>query len=249
MPVSPQLHATSTLFLASLFAAGCGPRAHIPPVPVSLPLAADSADVALARALAPTLFVHRDEYFAVERIAAVVHPTRPIIAYHLLWRDDVNGAWIPFTKPTDQEIVWVGYDSLTREPAAIWTYWHGATLYMPWQNRGRPAVNVQWGKHGSIPRGLAESTLPRMKTLNMFYAFTLISHPDIWLGNLSRRGPWGFMRGYDRYRAFTREMPTEGKLDVVLRTDDPREALRAVFGEVYSNKRPWPKQAHAELPR
>lgn len=218
----------------------CGPRANIPPVPVSLPLAADSADIALVRALAPTLFVHRDEYFAVERIVAVVHPSRPLIAYHLLWRDDVNGAWIPFTRPTDQEIVWVGYDSVTREPTDIWTYWHGATLYLDWRGRGRPAVSVQWGKHGSIPRGLAESALPRSRTLNLFYAFTLASHPDIWLGNLTRGGPWGFFHGYKRYREFTREVSTEPRIDVVLRTEEPREALKAVFGEVYSKKRPWP---------
>ena len=79
---------------------------------MAVPEAADSANIALARSLAPTLFVQRDEYFALSRVVAVVHPTRPVVAYHLLWRDDVNGAWIPFTKPTDQEIVWVGFDSV-----------------------------------------------------------------------------------------------------------------------------------------
>lgn len=221
--------------------AACGPRAHVPPVPVTMPLAADSADVALAKSLAPILFVQRDEYFALMRIVAVVHPARPIIAYHLLWRDDVNGAWIPFTRPTDQEIVWVGYDSTTREPTDVWTYWHGSTLHMDWRGRGRPLINVQWGKHGSIPRGLAESTLPRSKTLNLMYAFTLLSHPDIWFGNFTRAGPWGFPHGYRRYREFTREMPTEPRLDITLRTDDPVEALRSVFGRVYSEKRPWPR--------
>ena len=219
----------------------CGPRAHIPLVPVATPNMADSAHIALAKSLAPVLFVHRDEYFALSRIVAVVHPTKPVIAYHLLWRDDVNGAWIPFTKPTDQEIVWVGYDSTTHEATEMWTYWHGATLHMDWRGRGRPTINVQWGKHGSIPRGLAESDLPRIKTLNLFYAFTLASHPDIWLGNFTRAGPWGFFHGYKRYRQFTREMPTEGRLDAVFRTEDTVDLLRTVFGNVYSAKRPWPR--------
>jgi hypothetical protein len=205
-----------------------------------LPLAADSAHVALARALAPVLHVHRDEYFAIERVVAVMHTREPLIAYHLLWRDDVNGAWLPLTKPTDQEIVWVGYDSVTREPTDMWTYWHGRVLHLDWRGRGRPSANVQWGKHGSIPRGLADSELPKGKSMNLFYAFTLASHPDIWLGKLSRAGPWGFFHGYKRYREFTRETPLEARIDVVLRTDDPREALRDVFGRVYSQKIAWP---------
>ena len=71
---------------------------------------ADSID-RLARTLAPTLYLQADETFPLSRIAAVVHPTRPIISYHLLWRDDVHGSWVPFTVPTDEEVIWVSYDS------------------------------------------------------------------------------------------------------------------------------------------
>ena len=80
-------------------------------------------------------------------------PTRRVIAYHLLWQDDVNGSWIPFTVPTDEEVVWVGYDS-TRAPTDIWTYWHGTLLHADWRERGQVAIDVQWGKHGSLPHGL-----------------------------------------------------------------------------------------------
>src|SRR5687768_6004685 len=99
----------------------CGPRAHIPPLatPVTGSIASDSP-AELARSLAPVLHVQRDEWFELSRIVAVVHPTRPIIAYHLLWRDDVNGSGIPFTVPTDEEIVWIGYDSTTRKPTDMW---------------------------------------------------------------------------------------------------------------------------------
>jgi hypothetical protein len=101
----------------------CGPRAHIPPVPVHIQAAVDSGDsgAILARALAPILYLQRDEWFPLERAVAVLHPTRRLIAYHLLWRDDVHGSWIPFTVPTDEEVVWVGYDS-TSAPTDIWTY-------------------------------------------------------------------------------------------------------------------------------
>jgi hypothetical protein len=229
--------------LAALVTGACGPRASIPPRPVSVPAEADSLHAALARSLAPTLYVQRDEYFAIERVAAVVHPELPLIAYHLLWRDDVNGAWIPFTKATDQEVVWIGYDTVTLAATDIWTYWHGKTLYLDWRGRGHPEINVQWGKHGSIPRGLAESELPRFRTMNVFYAFTMLSHPDIWLGNLTRSGPWGFFYGYDRYRDFSRRIPLRDTIDVVLHTDDPKDALKLVFGSVYSEKRPWPRAA------
>jgi hypothetical protein len=223
--------------------AACGPRAHIPALPVPVPGAVSEPDPAaqLARSLAPVLHVQRDEWFDLSRIVAVVHPTRPIIAYHLLWRDDVNGSGIPFTVPTDEEIVWVGYDSTTREATDMWTYWHGKILHTDWRGHGSPAVNVQWGKHGSLPRGVVESDLPSTRKMNVFYAFTWITLPDIWLGQLTRRGPWCFCHGYARYRDFSRVMPIADSLNAIVRTEDPTEALLAVFGRPYSKKNPWPE--------
>jgi len=219
----------------------CGPRAHIPPRPVTVPGVLNPADTGsrLARALAPLLYVQRDEWFPLQRVVAVLHPTRRIIAYHLLWQDDVNGSWIPFTVATDEEVVWVGYDS-TRAPVDLWTYWHGTLLHSDWRARGQVAIDVQWGKHGSLPHGVIESDLPSIKKLNEFYLFTWLGLPDIWLGNLTRRGPWCFCHGYARYRDFSRQLPLSGRLDFVVRADDAREALGAVFGRPYSSKIPWP---------
>jgi hypothetical protein len=193
----------------------------------------------LARRLAPVLYLQRDEWFPLDRAVAVLHPTRPIIAYHLLWRDDVHGSWIPFTVPTDEEVVWVGYDP-SGAPTDLWTYWHGTILHADWHGRGTPAIDVQWGKHGSLPRGLVESDLPRLRTLNAFYAYAFIGLPDILLGRLTRPGPSGFFHSYARYRDFSRTLLLGDSLDVVVRTADPRPALRAVFGEPYSNKHQWP---------
>jgi hypothetical protein len=227
--------------LLAVWLNACGPRANIPPRPVTVPGALAPADssAVLAQALAPLLYIQRDEWFPLQRVVAVLHPTRRLIAYHLLWQDDVNGSWIPFTVPTDEEVVWVGYDS-THAPTDLWTYWHGTLLHADWRERGQVAVDVQWGKHGSLPHGLIESDLPSIKKLNDFYAFTWLSLPDIWLGNLTRRGPWCFCHGYARYREFSRELPLSGRLDVVVRADDAREALGAVFGRPYSRKTPWP---------
>ncbi|HJU88320.1 MAG TPA: hypothetical protein VJ672_02955 [Gemmatimonadaceae bacterium] len=221
----------------------CGPRARIPERPLVIPGALDAQDsgAVLARQLAPTLYLQRDETFPLSRAVAVVHPTRRMIAYHLLWRDDANGAWVPFTRPTDQEIVWVGYDS-TGAPTDIWTYWHGHTLHADWRGKGQVLADVQWGKHGSMPRGTINHTLPPGQTLDAFYFLSFLLLPDFWLGNLNRKGPWGFFHGFGRYKTFDKPLLLGERLDAIVRTDEPDEALKAVFGRNYSRKRSWPDQ-------
>lgn len=196
----------------------------------------------LAHRLAPLLYLQRDEWFPLDRAVAVVHPTRPIIGYHLLWRDDAHGAWIPFTKPTDQEIVWIGYDP-SGAPTDLWTYWHGKFLHTDWRERGTPAVDVQWGKHGLLPRGTIESDLPRLQTLNAFYAFHQVGIIDILLGRVTRPGPSGFFHSYRRYRDFTRVMRLGDVLDVVVLSAEPAATLAAVFGTPYSEKPSWPERS------
>jgi len=239
-----QLEAVPVLRLAAacLCLAACGPRAHIPPRPVTVAGALPDTDSAalLARALAPVLYVQHDEWFPLERVVAVVHPSRPVIAYHFLWRDDINGSWIPFTVPTDEEVAWVGYDS-THAPTDIWTYWHGKILHTDWRGHGQAALEIQWGKHGSLPLGVIESDLPRSRTLNNFYAFTWLSLPDIWLGRLTRRGPMCFCKGYGRYRSFDRPLIVADHIDLVVRAEDAKPQLEAVFGKPYSRKFAWPE--------
>jgi hypothetical protein len=231
-------------FIAALLFSACGPKARIPELGLQqrslmgvLPESSTTAQ--LARSLAPVLFLQRDEPFPLSRVVAVVHPTRRVIAYHLLWKDDAHGSWIPFTVPTDQEIVWVGYDS-TSAPTELWAFWHGKILHTDWKDRGGVLVNVQWGKHGSLPRGVVESDLPRFQKLNGFYAIAWAGLPDLWLGKLTRPGPGCFCFGYGRYREFTRPLLLAERVDVVARTEDPNEILTAVFGRRYSKKRPWP---------
>ncbi len=200
-------------------------------------LAEADSGAMLARSLAPVLYLQRDERFPLSRVVAVVHPTRPIIAYHLLWRDDVNGSWIPFTIATDQEIVWIGYDP-SGAPTEVWTYWHGKILHTTWP-RSQVAIDVQWGKHGSMPRAMVESDLPRLQTLNIFFVMTRLLVPDMLLSRIMRKGPVMFPYGYRRYRDFSREMPLVDRIDAIVRAEDPDTHLRAVFGR-YSQKPAWP---------
>ncbi len=228
------------LALATTLLAACGPRAHIPPRPLTVPgaLADDASSATLARALAPLLYLQPDESFPLDRVVAVVHPTRRVIAYHLLWQDDVHGAWIPHTKPTDEEIVWVGYDS-TGAPTDLWTYWHGKILHTPWVNR-QVEVDVQWGKHGSLPRGVNLTDLPRGQSMKSFFRFTRFGIADILLGKLNRPGPSGFFHGYARYLEFTRPLLLTNRLDAVVVSADPAPTLKRVFGTPYSQKPWWP---------
>ncbi len=230
------------IFVAPM-AAACGPRAHIPErssfLALSGALPPDDSLASLARSLAPVLYLQRDEMFPLERVVAVLHPHRRIIAYHLLWRDDAHGSWIPFTVPTDQEIVWVGYDS-TQAPTDLWAFWHGKILHTSWRDRGTVAVNVQWGKHGSLPRGVVESDLPTLRSLNSFYAFGWLGIWDLWLGKLTRPGPGCLCFSYGRYREFNRPLLLGERIDVVARQENPTAILTAVFGKPYSKKPPWP---------
>jgi hypothetical protein len=226
--------------LTLAFITACGPHAHIPLRPANLPdaLAPTDSGAIVARRLAPVLYLQRDESFPLERVVAVIHPTRRVIAYHLLWRDDVHGSWIPFTVPTDEEVLWVGYDT-TYAPTDIWTYWHGQILHTPWP-KSQVAIDVQWGKHGSMPRNVRQSDLPKPRTLNFFYAMTIFGEPDILLGDLTRKGPLCFCRSYRRYLQFTRPLAVGDRIDAIVRTDDPRRVLKEVFGSNYSNKDQWP---------
>ncbi|MBC7791932.1 MAG: hypothetical protein H7Z74_18455 [Anaerolineae bacterium] len=226
--------------LCLLLMIACGPRAHIPPRPLNLPGALPPSDsmAILARRLAPVLYQQRDEQFPLSRVVAFLHPERRVIAYHLLWRDDVHGSWLPFTVPTDEEIIWVGYDS-TGAPTEVWTYWHSRILHSTWP-KSQVVVNIQWGKHGSFPRGMRESDLPRFATLNFFYAMTILGIPDMALGNTARKGPWCFCHSYRRYRDYSKPLFITERIDVVAREKNPRPILTAVFGKNYSNKDWWP---------
>src|ERR1051325_3325964 len=88
----------------------CNPPGAVPPTPENVPDLLSPSDPAgqLAAQLAPTLHLQPDEPFKIVRPAAVVHPSRPIVAYHLLWEHDVNGQWVPWAKPNDEEEIWVG---------------------------------------------------------------------------------------------------------------------------------------------
>ena len=107
--------------------------------------------------LAPRVMTTRSEPFPLRDIVAIVHPDEPVIAYHLFWDDDID--YPDDNEPSDHEVVWVRYTQ-DGELDRLWTYFHGrildggdAALTEAARHAGRPLVNVQWGKHGSMPAG------------------------------------------------------------------------------------------------
>ena len=105
----------------------------------------------------PRLFQVRSDPFRLLDAVAIHHPDEPLIAYHFFWEDDID--FPADNDPCDHELVWVRYDPARNALSELYTYFHGRILSSPEAVRdaaahsGRPRVNVQWGKHGSLPAG------------------------------------------------------------------------------------------------
>lgn len=111
----------------------------------------------LVERLAPRVFVTQTEPFRLLDVAAIVHPDRPLIAYHLFWEDDID--YPDDNDPCDHEVVWVRYRP-DGSIAQFWTDFHGRpldggepALKDAFAHGMRPAVLIQWGKHGPMPAG------------------------------------------------------------------------------------------------
>lgn len=113
--------------------------------------------------LAPLLSTHPEEPFALSDVVALHHPTRPLIAYHLFWDDDID--FPEDNDPADHEVVWVAYEPLSGRPTHLHAYFHGRILNAEFRE-DRPTFAVEWGKHGSLPmdrNGLAANP-PNLQT-------------------------------------------------------------------------------------
>lgn len=114
-------------------------------------------EVALVRRLAPRLFTTPSEPFPLKDAAVVLHPSERLIAYHLFWDDDID--FPDDNDPCDHEVVWIKYTQ-NGTVERVWTYFHGrmldgssAAIEDARAHGQRARVNVQWGKHGSLPAG------------------------------------------------------------------------------------------------
>jgi hypothetical protein len=114
------------------------------------------AEQALMLKFAPRVFVHPREPFPLKDAAAILHPEKPWIAYHFFWEDDID--FPDDNDPCDHELIWVKLDPRRERLEAFFTYFHGrileatpAGIEEARRFGGRPRIEVQWGKHGSLP--------------------------------------------------------------------------------------------------
>ncbi|MCI0666303.1 MAG: hypothetical protein L0220_35080 [Acidobacteria bacterium] len=118
----------------------------------------------LARKFAPRIFTTPTEFFPLKDFAVIIHPTKQLIAYHFFWEDDID--FPEDNDPCDHEVMWVQYSTDKSSIEKIRTYFHGriltggeAALSDARAHGMRPRINVQWGKHGSLPAGWEEITI------------------------------------------------------------------------------------------
>ena len=117
-----------------------------------------ASQLRLVRRFAPRLYTIPGEFFALKDFAVILEPQSRTIAYHFFWADDID--FPEDNDPCDHELIWVRYSADEQSIENVWTYFHGrilpaneAALAEARQHGGRPRINVQWGKHGSLPIG------------------------------------------------------------------------------------------------
>jgi hypothetical protein len=118
----------------------------------------------LARRFAPRLYTTPSEFFPLKDFAVILHPAERLIAYHFFWEDDID--FPEDNDPCDHELIWVKYSADKSSIEDILTYFHGrilkggeAAINDARAHGMRPRVNIQWGKHGSLPVGWEEMTI------------------------------------------------------------------------------------------
>jgi hypothetical protein len=145
---------------------------------------------------APRVYTTPDEVFPLKDAAAVLHPSERLIAYHFFWEDDID--FPEDNDPCDHEVVWVQFSRDRQSIERFWTYFHGRILEAGKDalrdavgHEMRPRVNVQWGKHGSMPLGWESMTIVGDNG-DLERAYYAIGKP-ITLGEYNR-GTWQKLR-------------------------------------------------------
>lgn len=167
----------------------------------------------LVRLFAPRLFSVKGEFFPLKDVVAIIHPDRPVIGYHLFWEDDIG--FPSDNEPCDHEIVWVEYDPATLRVTKVSTYFHGQILAPPDAvaeanaHEGRPWIGVEWGFHGSLPRGGLEAATPVFRRHWENAQRGRQGSPD----PLARGWPEKYAGSFDDYLKFTEPVDPRVLLD------------------------------------
>lgn len=172
------------------------------------PAAPTAAQRELVQRFAPRLHNVPGEFFPLKDIAAIFHPEKPIVAYHLFWEDDLG--FPSDNDPCDHEVVWVEYDRATLKVVRVSTYWHGTIVTTDSAaaeanaHGGRPWIAVEWGYHGSLPFG-APGKLPAVdEKLRSHWDRARAAHQSkLPRDPLTRGWPAGYAGSFKEYTTYT----------------------------------------------
>lgn len=230
------------MLLASV--AGCGPGADGVRHSARIPTHGSDDLETLARRFAPVLRMHAQEPFAVAHAAAVFHPTRPLVGYHVFFTDDVvrpHGG-----ERLDHEVIWVEYDPVTLKVTDVATYWHRTVLrtaecIADAQSRSqRPIVDVQWGQHGMLPLGW-EALRTARPAVELRVHYRMARGSDRAVFPVHEKA-FAFVGSYDDYVTFAARLELADLIDSVVVGATPAEALAGRIDADFAGKKHWPDQ-------
>lgn len=198
----------------------------------------------LALRFAPRLYLHEKEPYGLVAIVPVLHPAKPIFAYHIFFESE---GLLVIGDKLDHEIVWVEFDPVTLKVMDVATYWHRTVLrtkdcVLDARRAGqRPRVDVQWGQHGMLPFGWRSLRTARPRAeLVIYYGIMHNRNRKNRNGReLHKISFSGSYEEYCRFDVYTDTAPyIEGEGVIV--TDDPDEALQSRLKGIFAEKKEWP---------
>jgi len=174
------------------------------------PLRPTPGELELVIKYAPLPYTTPTEPLPLKDVVVIIHPDRPLIAYHLFWEDDID--FPDDSEPCDHEEVWVSYTPEGGQVTGVYTWYHSHLVTsqeaVDVANRrgGRPVVYVEWGKHGLLLDGWEDMTVDGVSILKKMRrthrrlrsdGHRLVDHP------LARNWPRTFAGSWEDYAHFS----------------------------------------------
>lgn len=119
-------------------------------------------EAAAIRRHCPLLLTTEAECFPLKDIAAVHHPAKPLIGYHLFWEDDFD--FPDDYEPCDHEEIWVEYDPAEETVTQVMTFFHSSVISSEEavqearEHGERPIIRIEWGNTGRCSKVGKQST-------------------------------------------------------------------------------------------
>jgi len=201
--------------------------------------------LSLANHFAPRLYLHEDEPFEIVAIIPVLHPEKPVFAYHIFLEDDAFMNW--GGNKYDHEIVWIEFDPVSLKLADVSMYWHRTVLRTEdclmdaKASDQRPKVYMQWGQHGILPFGWEKIQTAR-PLVELAAHYGLVTELSTLREKQNIDNPIIFQKSYQEYLEFTKFVETRhfiGSQNLII-AEYSTDRLRSIVGKNIPLKKEWP---------